>query len=145
LAEASIDELRRCGLGYRARLVREAAQMVADGKVDFEQLKKADYEEARAVLLQVSGVGNKVADCVLLFSLEKLEAFPVDVWVRRIVERHYSNHFDTSFIHKISTTNSLSKKAYDDIGSFARGYFGRYAGYAQEYLFHFVRSFDVKG
>ena len=144
LAKASIAELRNCGLGYRAKRVREAAQIVVDGEVDFEQLRKADYKEAKERLMQVPGVGHKVADCVVLFSLDKLEAFPVDIWVKRIIERHYSRHFDRSFIHKISTADSLSKKAYDRIGLFARSYFGRYAGYAQEYLFHFARGHAIR-
>jgi N-glycosylase/DNA lyase len=145
LAAASISELGKCKLGYRARLVREAALKVSHSEIDLEQLKKVDYETAKAELLQIPGVGNKVADCVLLFSLEKLEAFPVDVWMRRIIEKHYSRYFEKSFIDKVSDKASLSKKAYDTMGAFARGYFGRYAGYAQEYLFHFARSQGVKG
>lgn len=140
LADASIDELRKCKLGFRAKLVRKAAQKVDSNEINLEQLKNVDYETAKAELQKVSGVGNKVADCVLLFSLEKLEAFPVDVWIRRIVGTHYSDRFDTPFIGKISSKTSLSRKAYERIGSFARGYFGRYAGYAQEYLFHYARS-----
>lgn len=145
LAEASISELGKCKLGYRARLVREAALKVSHNEIDLQQLRKADYETAKAELLQIPGVGNKVADCVLLFSLEKLEAFPVDVWMRRIIERSYSRYFDKSFIDVISDKASLSKRAYDAMGAFARGYFGRYAGYAQEYLFHYARSQRVKG
>ncbi|MDH5634593.1 MAG: DNA repair protein, partial [Candidatus Bathyarchaeota archaeon] len=145
LTDASINELRKCKLGFRAKLVRDAAQKVGANEIDLEHLKKVDYETAKAELQKVSGVGNKVADCVLLFSLEKLEAFPVDVWMRRIVGTHYSDRFDRSLIGKISSKTSLSRKAYERIGSFARDYFGRYAGYAQEYLFHYARSRGARG
>jgi N-glycosylase/DNA lyase len=145
LADASIDELRKCKLGFRAKLVRKAAEKVDSNEINLELLKEVDYETAKAELQKVSGVGNKVADCVMLFSLEKLDAFPVDVWVRRIVGIHYSDRFDTPFIRKISSKTSLSRKAYERIGSFARDYYGRYAGYAQEYLFHYARSNGLRG
>jgi N-glycosylase/DNA lyase len=136
LATVALNELRSCGLGFRARRVREAAQKVTRGDVDFEQLRTADYTAAKAELQQIPGVGNKVADCTLLFSLEKLEAFPIDVRIKRLIEGPYSGHFDKPFIKKISDSSSLSKQAYDRISTFARSYFGRYAGYAQEYLYH---------
>ncbi len=140
LVEASLDELRECGLGFRAKLVQETARIVEVSGVDFEMLKKVDYETAKGDLLCLPGVGNKVADCVLLFSLDKLEAFPIDVWMKRVVQNNYALHFDPLFIEKLSLKPSLSTKAYDEIGAFARGYFGEYAGYAQEYLFHYARN-----
>jgi len=140
LANATLDALKRCKLGFRAKRVRETARMVDCNEVDFEALKKIDFKTAKEELLQFPGVGKKVADCVLLFSLEKLEAFPVDVWMKRILQKHYANHFDTLFIKKISEKASLSSAEYESISSFARDYFGKYAGYAQEYLFHFARS-----
>ncbi len=140
LANATMNDLRKCKLGFRAKSVREAARMVSSSRIDFEALKKADYETARGELLKILGVGNKVADCTLLFSLEKLEAFPVDVWMKRVIQEHYVNHLDASFFAKLLEKKSLSPKAYEGIGSFARDYFGRYAGYAQEYLFHYARS-----
>ena len=140
LANATLKELGICKLGFRAKRIRETARIVNCNRFNFEALKKFDYETAKDKLLQLPGVGNKVADCVLLFSLEKLEAFPVDVWMKRIVQKHYANHFDASFIKRIAEKKSLSSKAYNSIGLFARSYFGKYAGYAQEYLFHFVRS-----
>jgi N-glycosylase/DNA lyase len=136
LAAVSISELRSCGLGFRAKRIREVARKTHSGEVDFEQLEKADYPVARAKLQQLPGVGNKVADCVLLFSLEKLEAFPIDVRIKRIIERHYSAYSESSFNEKLPESDSLSERAYKRMGSFARSYFGRYAGYAQEYLYH---------
>ena len=138
LATVALCELRSCGLGFRARRVREAARKVTRGEVDFEQLRTADYAAAKAELQQIPGVGNKVADCILLFSLEKLEAFPIDVRIKRIIEGPYSSRFDKPFIKKLSESSSLSKQAYGRISAFAQSYFGRYAGYAQEYLYHWA-------
>ena len=132
LAKATVKELASCGLGYRARNVSETAKAVYGDNFDFERLKRSDYETARAELLNFSGVGPKVADCVLLFSLEKLEAFPVDVWMRRVILRHYAEHFPRGFINRISDEKSLSDSEYVRLNLFGRRYFGEYAGYAQE-------------
>jgi len=140
LAHASEQELVSCRLGFRAKRVRQAARAVAENEVDFEALRKANYMEAKNELLNLPGVGHKVADCVLLFSLDKLESFPVDVWIKRIVQDRYRHWFDASFIIRISRKNSLSPREYDKVSSLARDYFGEFAGYAQEYLFHFARS-----
>ncbi len=140
LAHSNIHELRTCKLGFRAKRVKEAAKIVDCRQLEFEDLRATDYETARDALLQVPGVGNKVADCVLLFSLDKLEAFPIDIWIKRVIQELYTDHFDASFIKKISTRRSLSAKEYSVISAFARGHFGEFAGYAQEYLYHFMRT-----
>lgn len=140
LAKATVKELAGCGLGYRARYVSETAKAVYGDSFDFERLKRSDYETARVELLNFSGVGPKVADCVLLFSLEKLEAFPVDVWMRRVILRHYAEHFPRGFIKRISDEKSLSNSEYARLNLFGRRYFGEYAGYAQEYLYHYERT-----
>jgi N-glycosylase/DNA lyase len=75
-----------------------------------------------------------------LFSLEKLEAFPIDVWMKRAATNLYANHFDSTFIKRVANKSSITPKEYATIGSFAREYFGDYAGYAQEYLFHYLRT-----
>ncbi|MEM2281616.1 MAG: DNA glycosylase [Candidatus Bathyarchaeia archaeon] len=139
LARASLQELAGCGLGYRAKYVVETAKKVANGNFNFEGLKAISFEKARKALLTLSGVGPKVTDCVLLFSLEKLEAFPVDVWVKRVLMKYYANHFGDEFFRKISLKKSLSKAEYERLSFFGRSYFGKYAGYAQEYLFHYER------
>ena len=99
-----------------------------------------DYLEAKRELLSLPGVGPKVADCVLLFSLEKLEAFPIDVWMKRAATTLYASHFDSSFVERVSSKGSITPKEYETISSFGRNYFGRYVGYAQEYLFHLLRK-----
>ena len=139
LARASLKELAECGLGYRAKYVWETARKVASGEFNIEGLKKESYKKAREKLFTLSGVGLKVADCVTLFSLEKLEAFPVDVWIKRVILRHYANHFERDFVRKISLKKSLTMAEYERLSLFGREYFGVYAGYAQEYLFHFER------
>ncbi len=140
LAKASLKELAECGLGYRAKYVSETAKKVADGELEIESLKEKSYERARETLFTLRGVGLKVADCVSLFALEKLEAFPVDVWVKRAILKHYANHFEKGFVRKISLNKSLTKADYERLSFFGRSYFGVYAGYAQEYLFHFERT-----
>jgi len=139
LARASVEELRLCKLGFRAKRVLKAAEMVSDGGLDFESLRKMSCEEARRELLGLPGVGPKVADCVLLFSLDKLMAFPVDVWMKRVVLDCYGRFFERSFVDGVLSKGGLSRGEYKTIGDFGREYFGEYAGYAQEYLFHFAR------
>ena len=140
LAQVNCEELRICGLGFRAERVSETAKRVDGGELSLESLKRMDYLEAKRELLGLPGVGPKVADCVLLFSLEKLEAFPIDVWMKRAATNLYANHFDSSFVERVASKGSLTPKEYETISSFGREYFGRYAGYAQEYLFHFLRT-----
>jgi N-glycosylase/DNA lyase len=120
--------------------VQRTAKKIHDETINLEDLKALPYLEARKALLEFSGVGLKVADCVLLFSLEKMEAFPVDVWVKRVILNHYANQLPSETVKKMQSHNSLTNSEYQKIGDFARSYFGQYAGYAQEYLFHFERT-----
>ena len=133
LAGASEDAIRGCGVGYRARFVKEAARMVASGRTDLGRLGKLDYYSAKEEILKIPGVGNKVADCVLLFSLDKLEAFPLDRWVIRILGRHYPGRFRLG-------TGALTDRQYGIIHEEAVGHFGPYAGYAQQFLFKMERE-----
>ncbi len=140
LAQTSLEELRNCGLGFRAERILETSKILDQGDFKLEATKNLDYRKAKQELLSLPGVGPKVADCVLLFSLEKLEAFPVDVWMKRAATELYSNHFNSSFIEKIGSKGSITSKEYETISSFGREYFGNHAGYAQEYLFHLLRN-----
>jgi len=140
LAFASENALRDCGLGYRARYVRETAKKIRDRKVQLDSLKSMPYLDARKALVEFPGVGLKVADCVLLFSLEKLEAFPVDVWVKRAILNHYADQIPELLAEKLSAHDSLSNSEYGKLNAFGRSYFGQYAGYAQEYLYHCERT-----
>jgi len=140
LAHASLEEMRSCGLGFRAERVLEASKILDSGGFDLEDLRKMDYEKARQELLALPGVGQKVADCVLLFSLDKLEAFPVDIWIKRAVIEFYPNYFEHSFIERVSGKSSITPREYEILSSFGRKRFGKYAGYAQEYLFLMSRT-----
>jgi len=124
LAALPERKLRSLGLGYRAPYLRSTARLVVDGKLPMEQLQRVDYDAAKRVLLACDGVGDKVADCVALFGFEKYEAFPVDVWIERAM-RYY-------FRHRKMTRGGLH--------AYARRHFGPYAGYAQQYLYHYVRN-----
>ncbi|QMU53905.1 MAG: DNA repair protein [Nitrosopumilus sp.] len=133
LARASINEIKRCGVGYRAQYIKDAANMVLLKKIDFEYLKKCKYHVAKEKICQIPGVGNKVADCVLLFSLNKLEAFPLDRWMIRILERYYSNEFKLE-------TKTITEKQYNIIHEKIVNHFGPFAGYAQQFLFKMERE-----
>jgi N-glycosylase/DNA lyase len=139
LAKASLSELKKCELGYRARYVSQTSGKIVEEDFDLNKLRNVPYDEAKRVLLEFPGVGQKVADCVLLFGLGKLDAFPVDVWVTRALLRHYSSHFPRGLVRKILDSESLNDSQYRQLNAFGRDYFGRYAGYAQEYLYHFER------
>jgi len=125
------DRLRAIGLGFRARYIHEVNQIIEGGYL--ERVAAKPYGEAKALLMGLPGVGDKVADCVLLFSMECPEAFPIDTWIRRGMERSYFRGERTS-----------AKK----IHTFARKHFGPYAGYAQQLLYHYWRekgrNFDTK-
>lgn len=139
LARTTESDLMECGLGYRAKYVLEASRKIVDNDFDLEGLRKMPYQQAKKELTNFLGVGLKVADCILLFSLGKREAFPVDVWVKRAILKHYAVQFPNSFIEKISSHDSLSNAEYEKLNEFGRKYFGEYAGYAQEYLYHYER------
>jgi N-glycosylase/DNA lyase len=122
LAEAGEDGLRRLGLGFRAPYVAKATQMVLEGRLDLAALARLPYAEARAGLMECPGIGPKVADCICLFSLDKTEAFPVDVWVRRALAEWY-----------FPGREVLPDR---ELGQWAQDHFGRFGGYSQQYLFY---------
>ena len=122
LAEAGEGELRRLGLGFRAPYVDQAARAVVDGTLDLPALVRAPYPEAKAALMEIKGIGSKIADCIAVFSLEKLEAFPIDVWIRRALGEWY-------FPGQKTPPDRV-------LLEWAQEHFGRYGGYAQQYLFH---------
>ena len=137
LADASIENIAKCGLGYRSKYVKEAAIAVDKGIIDFPSIKKLDYQDARDTLCQVFGIGKKVADCILLFSLDKLEAVPLDRWVLRILQKYYSKEFQI-------TTKTITDKTYDNLHDKIVEHFGKYAGYGQQFLFKNERDIFEK-
>ena len=113
LAELTPDDLAPLRAGFRNRYIIDSAKKVASGEVDLELCKIADYDTARAELMKITGVGVKVADCTLLFGMHRVEAFPVDVWMKRAMEKLFPGMSANDF--------------------------GEYAGIAQQYIFHYSR------
>ncbi len=130
LKDVTIEEYRKLGLGFRDIRLYETTKMILEGKVDLEELKKnPNTMEVREKLLTLSGIGPKVADCILLFSdLKRLEVFPIDVWVRRVMNDLYIKNEDEA---------KVSKKQIEKI---AKEKFGDLAGLAQQYLFYWRRE-----
>ena len=121
------EGLTECRLGYRQSYVFGTSGSVTDARCWEESIRRLPYEEARRELMKLRGVGPKAADCILLFAFQKNEAFPVDVWIRRIVQEHY--------LPDLSLDAPLTNREYDTIRRFAREHFGEYCGWAQEYLY----------
>ena len=113
LEELTPDDLAPLRAGFRNRYIIDSAKKVASGEVDLELCKTADYDTARAELMKITGVGVKVADCTLLFGMHRVEAFPVDVWMKRAMEKLFPGMSANDF--------------------------GEYAGIAQQYIFHYSR------
>ena len=124
LASLSLADINVIKAGFRDKYILNASKAVLEGMLDLECLKKSSFDYAKNELLKLSGVGNKVAECVLLFSLEKSSSFPVDVWIKRIIEYCY---FD-------------SEQSKEVISQFAKEKFGSLGGFAQQYLFFWARE-----
>ena len=133
LASASIQEIKNCGTGYRSNFIISASDMVYSNEINFKYLKKYEYHKAKEIISKVPGIGDKVADCILLFSLDKLEAFPLDRWMIRILEKYYLNNFELS-------TKTITNRQYEILHEKIVNYFGPYAGYAQQFLFKMERE-----
>jgi len=138
LANASMKDLIDCRLGFRAKYVKEAAQAVNLGKIDFTWLKKTDYRTTIESLKKILGIGNKVADCIALFSLDKMEAFPIDRWTQRILLKYYKKFFNNV------TEKPVTEKKYEKLHEEIVEYFGPYAGYSQQFLFKMERDLNKK-
>jgi N-glycosylase/DNA lyase len=128
LGRCGTEGMRSCGAGFRAPYLVRAAERVASGDLDLKRVARLPYEDAKQELIRLDGVGEKIADCVLLFAFQRHEAFPVDVWIKKAVERIY---FDSQ---------TVSAK---EIRRFAAEHFGPYAGYAQEYIYYYARTLGL--
>jgi N-glycosylase/DNA lyase len=125
IARASEKQLRACALGYRARHLRATGQLVSSGEADLETWSALSNAELREHLCALPGVGAKIANCVMLFGYERLRAFPIDVWIERVLRQQYFPR--------------RKKIAAQRLREFAETYFGEHGGYAQQYLFHQAR------
>ena len=125
LAQSSEEELRECALGYRARNLLATARLVGSGAADLEAWSALPDPDLREKLCALPGVGAKVANCVMLFAYERRRAFPIDVWIERVLRQQYFPRNKTISPEQLRT--------------FSETYFGEHGGYAQQYLFHHAR------
>ena len=129
LSQASVKDLKDLGLGFRDRYVYETTKKIKEGKINLENLKQEPTNEVRKQLLTLTGVGPKVADCIMLFStLKRFDVFPVDVWVRRVMNDLYIHNEDETKVNK------------KQIQEIERDKFGALEGIAQQYLFYWKRE-----
>lgn len=126
IAGLTEPDLRACALGYRAKNLLATARLISSGKVDLKRWRDLPDEPLRASLCELPGVGAKVANCVMLFAYERLRAFPIDVWIERVLRQKY-------FAGKRKVTAV-------QLRAFCESYFGEHGGYAQQYLFHHARK-----
>jgi len=131
LAQTSEKELRNCKLGYRAKNLRATAHLVSSSQADLEAWSELSDADLRKQLCALPGVGPKIANCVMLFAYERLRAFPIDVWIERVLKQHYFSR------RKKMTAQRLRE--------FTETYFGEHGGYAQQYLFHHARVARLNG
>jgi N-glycosylase/DNA lyase len=124
LADSTETELRDCKMGFRAPYLLATARIIASGQLNLDRLKRLTLEQAREELLKLPGVGRKIADCVLLFACGFQNAFPVDVWIMKALRELYFPR---------------RRVGLPKLQQFAATHFGKNAGYAQQYLFHYWR------
>lgn len=129
LSKASVEDLRKLGLGFRDKRVYETTQKIKNGEIDLKQIAQIkDTNKVREILETLPGVGPKVADCILLFGLKRFEVFPIDVWVRRVMNDLYIKNEDETKVNK-KEIETLAKTKYSGL-----------AGLAQQYLFYWRRA-----
>ena len=141
LHRATVSEICACGLGYRSTSIKALAKSLVREELDVKHLMRLSYEHAKEHLMEIHGIGNKIADCILLFSLEKLEAFPIDIWITRALFNYYgwlNQNKDNETIRY--NRDKITPKQYTQISETIRRYFGKYAGYAQQFLFYHMRE-----
>jgi len=137
LNKASINELQSCGVGYRAKTIKAVAKHIVSGSLDIDNLIRIKYHDAKEELLKVYGI----ADCILLFSLDKLDAFPIDIWILRAISRYYNWLFnENKNENKYKMTERITVDEYKVLSAIMRKYFGKYSGYAQLYIFYCMRE-----
>lgn len=122
------EDLKQCKTGFRAKYILDATEKICSRSIQTEVINTSDTETARKMLMNIKGVGPKVADCVLLFSFGRQEVFPTDVWIKRVVEHLYF---------------SGKELPIKEIQQFSKDKFGDYAGFAQQYLFHYARTEQI--
>lgn len=138
ISSASQAELLQCGLGYRAIYVQNTVKSILNQDVDMKIIEKANYTESKLEIMKLCGVGEKIADCILLFSLDKLDAFPIDTWIVKLLQEYFNNILVAS--PEIKIKNKLSSNQYKVISKKIRDHYGKYSGYAQQFLYYNIRE-----
>lgn len=128
IENATVEDLMELRMGFRAKYIFDCISKLKNGEVDLSKANTLNTDDLRKELISIKGVGQKVADCVLLFSLKRRETFPTDVWIKRVMEHLYFND---------------EEKDIKEIHAYAQEKWGKYCGYAQQYLFYYARSLKI--
>lgn len=128
LSKVSDEDLRLCKTGFRSKYILDCVNKISDGKLNLKEMEDLPTDELKKKLMEVKGIGEKVSDCIVLFAYGRREAFPVDVWIKRVMEFYYYNNEKTD--NSLIRDNALKK-------------YGQYGGYAQQYLFYMARSENI--
>ncbi len=128
LKNVTIEDLNDLKTGFRSKYIRDFLDKIEDKTINLESLKPLEYTELKKELMKIKGVGSKVSDCIILFGFSKTNAFPVDVWIKRVMEYFYFDKSDTKI---------------DVIEKFGQDTFSNYGGYAQQYLFYYARELQI--
>lgn len=128
LVNCTVADFEKCGAGFRAKYLIKAIEMIYRREIKIDELKTMSTVDARDELMKIPGIGPKISDCILLFSLGRHEVFPTDIWVKRVMEHFYSPNNKL----KICEIHDMSQRL-----------FGDYAGFAQQYLFYYARELKI--
>ncbi|MCC8097372.1 MAG: DNA-3-methyladenine glycosylase [Eubacterium sp.] len=128
LKASDCESLMECKTGFRHKYITDCLEKLSKGEISLEEIKNMDTAKAKEELMKIKGVGTKVADCVLLFSFGRREVFPTDVWIKRVMEYFYFDGKETQI---------------KDIHAFVADKWGKYAGFAQQYLFYYARTLQI--
>lgn len=138
LATISQSELLHCGFGYRAEYVRKTVKTIIDQEIDMQLIKDSDYVKSKQEIMKLSGVGEKIADCILLFAFDKVEAFPMDTWIIKLLQKKLGQMIIPDSELKIN--DKFTPSQYRLVSNKIRDHYGKYSGYAQQFLYYSIRE-----
>ncbi len=138
LSNISQAELLQCGFGYRAEYVRKTVKSIVDQEIDMNLVRNSDYAKSKQEILKLSGVGEKIADCILLFSFDKMEAFPIDTWIIKLFQKKLGHIIISDLDLKIN--DKINPNQYKLVSKKIREHYGKYSGYAQQFLYYSIRE-----
>lgn len=138
LSTISQSELLHCGFGYRAEYVRKTVKSIVDQEIDMKFIRDSDYTKSKLEILKLAGVGEKIADCILLFAFDKMEAFPIDTWIIKHFQRKLDHMIISDLEFKIN--DKVTPSQYRFVSNKIREHYGKYSGYAQQFLYYSIRE-----